>query len=414
MISSYLAIDAHDPIIARDGRPFGAAQGNRMKSLEWPYPSVLAGSLRTMLGRIGGIDFVDETIKALKLVKIYGPLPFYKDEIYLPAPKDILVKDDAGGRETYSIRPARMKNGEGCNLPTGDILPAMLPESVKEEFKPSKIPIFWSLSKMVEWLVDSTGSSFGAPPDPDKIEKATGFLSAPKKESRVHVKIDPKLGASEEGFLFETMGLDLSLKGENERVMLTARIEADITFEDLVKKINSFSTFGGERRLVRWKQVDIQDSWSCPERIISALDGKNRVRMVLATPAIFSQGWLPGWLQNEGGSILGHPPAAPDGLVLKLVSACIDRWKPVSGWNLENKNRGPKPIKRLVNAGSVYFFELMPGGDAKELAKELWLKPVSDVDQDQQDGFGLALWGTWKFSDGIMNDKKEGTKLEGV
>jgi CRISPR-associated protein Cmr3 len=37
-----------DPVIARDGRPFNA--GTRMKGLDWPYPSVLAGSLRTLLG----------------------------------------------------------------------------------------------------------------------------------------------------------------------------------------------------------------------------------------------------------------------------------------------------------------------------------------------------------------------------
>lgn len=44
---TYLKITSHDPIIARDGRPFGL--GIRMKSLDWPYPSVLAGSVRTML-----------------------------------------------------------------------------------------------------------------------------------------------------------------------------------------------------------------------------------------------------------------------------------------------------------------------------------------------------------------------------
>jgi CRISPR-associated protein Cmr3 len=401
MITSYLSIDAHDPIIARDGRPFGASQGNRMKSLDWPYPSVLAGSLRTMLGKIAGRTFDDETIKALKLVTVSGPLPVYKDEIYLPAPKDILVKDGKGGRETYSIRPAKVKDTEGCNLPFRCIHPAMLPESVKEEFKPARIPQFWSLNKIVDWLSDATGLSFNAPPDPDEIKKGTGFLPVTKKESRVHVKIDPELGASEDGFLFETTGLDLSVKGEKERVILAARVETDSTFADVAKGINSFGTFGGERRLARWKLIDAQNSWSCPDRIISALDGKNRVRMVLATPAIFSQGWLPGWLRSEGSSIRGHPPGSPDGLILKLISASIDRWKPISGWCLEDKRRGPKPIRRLVTAGSVYFFEVLPGGDAKELTKKLWLKSVCDDEQDQCDGFGLVLWGVWDSSDKI-------------
>jgi CRISPR-associated protein Cmr3 len=85
-------------------------------------------------------------------------------------------------------------------------------------------------------------------------------------------------------------------------------------------------------------------------------------------------------------------------LRLKLVSACTDRWKPISGWSLEKVSRGPKAIRRLVPAGSVYFFEVL-SGDAGDLAKNLWLRSVSDEDQDRRDGFGLAVWGLWDFAD---------------
>ena len=48
----------------------------------------------------------------------------------------------------------------------------------------------------------------------------------------------------------------------------------------------------------------------------------------------------------------------------------------------------------MVPAGSVYFFEKVDG-DARILATNGWLKPVSDAPQDCSDGFGLSLWGTW-------------------
>ena len=83
----------------------------------------------------------------------------------------------------------------------------------------------------------------------------------------------------------------------------------------------------------------------------------------------------------------------------------MERWRAVSGWNLEKGKRGPKAIRRLVPAGSVYFFELKDGNPA-DLAK-LWLKSVSDKGQDGQDrrdGFGLAMWGIWDQS------KAEGKK----
>jgi len=74
--------------------------------------------------------------------------------------------------------------------------------------------------------------------------------------------------------------------------------------------------------------------------------GKKKVRMVLATPAIFFDGWRPGWLNGWPEDKV--PDFWPDDLKLKLISACIDRWKPISGWSLEKGSRGPKEIRRLV------------------------------------------------------------------
>jgi CRISPR-associated protein Cmr3 len=92
------------------------------------------------------------------------------------------------------------------------------------------------------------------------------------------------------------------------------------------------------------------------------------------------------------------PDFWPDDLKLKLISACIDRWKPISGWSLEKGSRGPKEIRRLVPAGSVYFFEVL-SGKAEDLVKSLWLRSVCDKDQDRRDGFGLAVWGLWDYAD---------------
>jgi CRISPR-associated protein Cmr3 len=113
--------------------------------------------------------------------------------------------------------------------------------------------------------------------------------------------------------------------------------------------------------------------------------------MALATPAIFAQGWKPGWLNDQ---LTGSP--WKDGPRLKLVGVSIQRWRAVSGWSLAalpNQPRGPKPVKRMVPTGGVYFFEV-DGGNAASLAQG-WLQPVSDDEQDRRDGFGLAAWGTW-------------------
>src|SRR5262249_39169019 len=72
------------------------------------------------------------------------------------------------------------------------------------------------------------------------------------------------------------------------------------------------------------------------------------------------------------------------------------RWKAVSGWSMlphpETGKPGPKAIRRMVPADSVYFFTAR--GSAASLAQR-WLQSVSDGEQERRDGFGLAVWGAW-------------------
>ncbi len=112
---------------------------------------------------------------------------------------------------------------------------------------------------------------------------------------------------------------------------------------------------------------------------------------MLATPLPFTQGWLR--VEEETvKSIIGTPPGS--NVELRLVSAVIGRWQPISGWSIENgKPQRPKPLRRMVPAGSVYFFEVQ--GKITAGLADLWLNSVCDDEQDRRDGFGLSLWGTW-------------------
>ena len=74
----------------------------------------------------------------------------------------------------------------------------MLPDIVEGEFKPAKTPLLWSMEIMKKWLANAKGEDFQSPPDPEKIAGRIDFLNLPKKEARTHVKIDPKVGTSEE------------------------------------------------------------------------------------------------------------------------------------------------------------------------------------------------------------------------
>jgi len=378
-VTSYLQVTPRDPFIARDGRPFGA--GNRMRPVEWLYPSVLAGSLRTLIGKQAGIEFEEADTAALRNIAIAGPLPMGADGLYFPAPKDAVLRSDP--REVIPLRP-RTPGGGGCDLPEG-LVPVQTPEGLTEEFKPATMPAFWSAAVMASWLANSKGMNFPAPSEQWRSDPR--FL-APVSESRVHTAILAGTGAAEESMLYHTAGLVLP-----EGVTLAARVECENGFADHLTNLDAMHPLGGERRMMRWR-LGGADFWKFSDGLMSLPEKPQRLRLILCTAAIFAHGWRPGWLNKE---LEGAP--AGGGVTLRLVGACVDRWRPISGWSLEplkaTGKPGPKKVRRAVPAGSVYFFEVM-NGDVAKFIQEFWLRPVSDDPQDQRDGFGLALWGIWE------------------
>ena len=394
----YLTVNTRDPLVARDGRPFGAGQGHHMRSLDWPYPSVLAGSLRTLLGKLSRSQFDEETVAALKALSIAGPLPLARRKLFFPAARDIVFKRDETAEsankplEVFRRRPFDLGPGEGSNMVDG-LLPLQLSPAASEDFKAETGPAFWARDTMASWLATSDGRGFAPPSNSDGIPREhlgsvlanSGYLAVPAKEQRTHVQLDPDVLTAKEGLLFSTTGLAF-----DHQVQVAARVNAGPEFADTVNHLSSFHPFGGERRLAHWSRAEgIEDQWTCPNIVRQALAGTPGVRMVLATPALFGCGWKPKWL---GQDLAGTVPGT--GVSVRLKAAVIERWKPISGWGLELGQLGPKPVRRLVPAGAVYFFGVEQG-EATELADRLWLESVCDEPQDRRDGFGLALWGVW-------------------
>lgn len=356
-----------DPLISRDARPFG--EGGRVRSLEWLSQSVAAGAVRTALWK----EDPSRTPEQLRQVSLRGPFPLIGGKMYLPRPLDVVVSKKGGGApEVWQIRPIEMPAGCGANVPIDGLLPAA-PET-EEDFKPEKLDAFWSLDLMKQWL---TKGKEGFSLDENET------LAAPQKDERTHVKINPDTGAGEEGMLFSTTGLDFTRRNGDTFQAGGAALEA--SFGSLGANLGDFiAPVGGERRLARFEVNDEDKNlWTAKEIELS-----DQLRMVLATPAVFAKGWLPGWIDDK--TLEGTLPETS--LKLKLVSAVTGRWQPLSGWSYEEKALGPKALRRTVPAGSVYFFERLEG-EVKE--GDIWLRSVCDDEQDRRDGLGLAVWGVW-------------------
>lgn len=405
MTPTFLCLTGHDLLVARDSRPFG--QGLRMRGLPWLLPSVLAGSFRTALVKsLSRWDFSPPVAARLLQLSSAGPFPVCENQLYFPSPNDCVWGGTGSkGDQIHRVQPVPLEDGEGVDFAEEacGLCPVRLTKAqAGEDFKPEPLPAWWPLDKYIEWLVSPAQSYPGTWFD-------RRFLATALQEQRDHVCLDSRSGTAAEGFIFTTSGLNVnylprftargtegSLEERYAQIFLSARVQGPEKETELrpSSTLRTWHPLGGERRLVHWR-TDPQppEGWIAPLKVRENLANGRRIRMVLATPAIFASGWKPGWLDNE---LTGSPPGSRT--KLRLVGVSINRWRAVSGWSMQplphTNAPGPKPIRRMVPAGGVYFFELVDG-DTEHLASSLWLQPVSDDEQERRDGFGLALWGTW-------------------
>jgi len=392
-------IHPRDPLVIRDGRPFGAGRNNRVRSLEWPGPSLVAGSLRSLLGKLAGGGFEKSMIDALKALSISGPFPLFKKDspcVLFPAPRDFSAEETRG----FALRPGIAGKNCGNDLPQGlaSVFLQGLEES-EEDFKPSLLPSFWPEDLFTEWcardeqgVVDCVRKQM--PLNEDEND-GRWIFSLPKDE-RTHASIDPCSGAVNEGSLFSTVALDFSGTNASAPLSLVLKVESDEAdkesrkMAEFLSNLDEFSPLGGERRIARFIGRP-SECLSCPGAVAEALKKTKGLRMILATDAVFKGGWRPGWIDSS--SLCGVIPGTD--VSVRLAAAVLDRPRYISGWNYDRNapgGAGPKPSRKAVPAGSVYFFSILNGDPNPD---SLWLSPVCDETQDNRDGFGAALWGVW-------------------
>ncbi len=363
-----------DPLIFRDGRPFEAVPGARARSLPFPYPTTLAGALRTREGlRKYGGNFDDETVQALLQRRIWGP---YLAEIdqqgqlqawHTPAPQDALWVKEGDTITRYWLRPVQ---APGITEMPDNLMPVGPKKHIKA--KPYRqAPAFWSWEALQEWLVN--------PQDGPAVPENVG-LPALLQESRTHVHIDSEKQTAKEGFLFQTTGLrfvfvpDRKGWSEARHLALLVRTDAEVS--------EGIGYLGGERRAVYWQKTDWQPPRPPEEVLVSAERGA--VRMVLMTPAHFEKGYLPTWLQSAVEGVQAHVQAV----------ALTQRAVAISGWDM--KEGREKPSRRLMPAGTVYYLRLEGPPEARRrFVETLWFQPVSDDEQDRRDGLGQVVFGVW-------------------
>lgn len=385
-------IEPRDPLIVRDGRPFGPTPGARASTLHFPFPSTTTGGVRTGHGIQQGWDFGQENpdkqqvIQQALAIAVRGPLLVELDEAtgdvaewYVPAPADTLLfdgeqptKDRAALRQ---LQPLSLPVGAVTNLPDNLLSVGLATSDLRKPH--ADAPRYWRWKKFVSWLEQ--------PGDEPDLSLATLGHNGPLQEVRTHVSITPDRLTAEDGALFQTRGLEFTHPSSDSRLSTAKRLALAVLTDDTVILPAGLGPLGGERRLMHWRASQ-QLPFACPPTLRDKIVATQACRLFLLTPAHFEQGHYPTWLLAE------HKGITPE-----LIAVATGRAQVVSGWDFTiGKGGGPKPTRRLVPAGAVYFLKLNGAQDAiHQWIDEVWLACVSDDPQSQRDGFGLAVLGAW-------------------
>lgn len=399
-MAKWIEITPLQPLLVRDGRSFRMTPGVRARSMNSVPPSVISGTLRTMALKLKAKEERDQWDK----LPIRGPLYYFRKQVFVPMPEDIVFYEDSGRllacyRRPQAVPPKAGYLGFGNEFRHENLWPA---SALKLESKPAKkVPALVSLEWLGKCLAGQVSELEWEEPlaywkeFQERINEADMkqlvFLPALVKEERTHTAIKPGTNMAEDKKLYSTEGLVFP-----DGMRMLALLGKDAQFGGSGGQ--TIHSLGGKRRPAQFRSIDIPGNAHCPVHVAEALRSNRKyIKMVLVTPAYFDHGWLPRWL---GTDLMTNERAKEflGDITLQLKWACLPRWQPVSGWSYSRKTE--KAVRRMVPAGSVYFFEVRGDGDASELAKRAWLASVSDYNRrkgafDREDGFGLAIWGVW-------------------
>lgn len=386
-------LEPRDPLVFGDGSRTPALAPRHRFLL--PPQGTLAGMVRTRFAAELA-DVSKEDARRLLDIHIRGPwLARFQNQgenpvLWLPIPADVMAVRD-GKSESYlpgELLP--LNEGEGTLWPSGAFVPRMLVHSIERLESGTKTSRphfpFWPFERVVRWNV--------YPGLDGSIREVQRHV---RPEYRVHTAVEDTTWTAEPEALFSTPGL---------RYDTSFGIAAEVTDHRGLRIPPGPSpdapphllVLGAEARTVSCKVQpgpcfpsfdDYRSLYS--ERIAQLLaDGREiGLRLQLLTPGCFGD-WQPRWPKVFAG---------------KLLTTCLERYVPVSGWDLQAK--GPRAVRRLVPAGSVYFLGPFTGASPEDtfdhvltLCSDWWGGSLCAGEEGEEktflappshDGYGLVL-----------------------
>ena len=323
-----------------------------------PLPSTYAGAFRSMAdaGQMGKHGF-----------KIGFNGVMMEDKYYFPLPGDLQLTDQNENRQWLVRAKGLIKNAASSHP-----LSYILHNQEQPSGKNKQLIMPYIREDMIESYLQGNTKQLVCEDLSDKL----------MTEMKVGIEVDQRSGTAQDRRIYTTLCVR-----PDDRVKLAVDVQADLTSDQKVLR------FGGEGKLAYVSKTNV------PPDIAAASSNSRYLKIYLATPALFSQGWLPGWIDPK--SCTGYFSHRNRSVKMKLISACVSRPVPCGGFGFVkgtgNRITGqPKELRFAVPAGSVYYFEII-NGTYEEAVKLFHKRCISEYRENM--GFNYKVFTRSRYCD---------------
>ena len=371
--------EAADTLFFKESRPIESVGASQLGSQFPPPARTLIGAIRTAIGDQMGGDWhgykeacrkdVSHPVRdAIGTPDSLGPLSFAGPWLSLHGERLYSVPLVLLAAESGS---ARLQPGEPAHTDLGYVrLPQM-------------VPAVAGAKPLEGAFVNAAGLQAilaGGHPEPGQMFKANGERSQPAlfhSEERLGIARDNARRVTGDGLLYQTRHI---------------RPAPGLAVEIEVKGAPPAADGGGVRLGAegRFAHFSTAPASELPPLPVPPAKAAGLI-LLLLTPALFRDGWLPdGLARSTAENSLTVWAGELHAVGLRVV--CSVAGKPVreGGWDMAN--HAPRPLALLVPAGSCYFVELAEGANLHEAARQLHGKQIG---QEQELGRGQIAVGYW-------------------
>jgi CRISPR-associated protein Cmr3 len=385
----YRFIEPLDVLFLRGNKLFGDP-GSFGESLVPPWPSVAAGAIRSRMLADDRVDLAafargkvaHPTLGTPAQPGSFAVIAFHlarrhtdgRVEALTAPPADVVItRTEAGSVEVRKLTPTRLPGGGGlaCSYP----LPCVPVLAQAERGKPAG----------GYWITESGWHRYlaGGQPHSDDLVKSDRLWQI---DPRVGVGLDAATRRAADGRLFSVQAVAMTQREHAtsngfDTGLLIAVAGAEPPRRGMVR-------LGGDGRAAALHEIR---DYRLPEPNYAAIAAAKRCRLILMTPGLFPEGWLPIGTTRHGDDIRFDL----HGVRGRLVCAAVPRAEVVSGWDLAKWQ--PKAAERAAPTGSVYWLDdvdATPDALHTLVERGLWSAPCEDAAR-RAEGFNRATITVW-------------------